>query len=69
LAQSFNASSLANDFERMAAEPASIEWIEWIELMAAGVPPNRFLVALGTHELGEWIPRRSKFCVSPDDGR
>jgi hypothetical protein len=53
----------------MAAEPASIEWIEWIELMAAGVPPNRFLVALGTHELGEWIPRRSKFCVSPDDGR
>jgi hypothetical protein len=50
----------------MAAEPASIEWIE---LMAAGAPPNRFLVALSTHELGEWISRRSKFCVSLDGFR
>jgi hypothetical protein len=60
LAQSFTASSLANDFERMATEPASIAWIE---LDGRGGSPNRFLVAVSTRERGEWIPRGSKFRV------
>jgi hypothetical protein len=37
--------------------------IALIECMAARVPPDRFLVAFSTQEVGEWIELDAKFCA------